>query len=103
MNDQIQIETQPFNGVDAIIDRMEKFPHEFFETGEHRSRWAFIFKDYFKDTMNESEKGRIFEAMKKVRKMEFEAMILKELFKEEKKEEQAALQQAKMAQNRYKA
>lgn len=82
-------ETQPFNGVDALIDRMKRFPHEFFEAGAERgsNRWSFIYKEYFKDVLSESEKGRIHEQLKIVRRMELDAMILKELFKEEKKEE----------------
>ncbi len=84
--------TEQFNGVDAIVDRMKRFPHEFFEAGSERSRWSFIYKDYFKDTMTEVEKGRIFEQLKVVRRMELDAMILKELFKEEKKEEDRGLE-----------
>lgn len=80
-------ETQPFSGVDALIDRMKQFPQEFFESGGERSRWSFIYKDYFKDVLTEVEKGRIHEQLKVVRRMELDAMILKELFKEEKKEE----------------
>lgn len=80
-------QTTTFSGVDAIVDRMKQFPHEFFEAGAERSRWAFIYKDYFKDSLTESEKGRIHEQLKIVRRMEFDAMVLKELFKEEQKEE----------------
>ncbi len=79
--------SEPFSGVDAVIDRMRQFPEEFFESGPERGRWAFIYKDYFKDAMSEIDKGRIFEAMKVVRRTEFDAMVLKELFKEEKKED----------------
>lgn len=80
-------DTQPFSGVDALIDRMKQFPHEFFESGGERGRWSFIYKEYFKDVLTEVEKGRIHEQLKIVRRMELDAMILKELFKEEKKEE----------------
>lgn len=74
--------TETFSGVDAIVDRMKRFPQEFFSTEE---RWRFIYKEYFKDMMTEGEKGRIHDAMKVVRRMEFDANVLKELFREEKK------------------
>ena len=76
-----------FNGVDALVERMKQFPQEFFEAGGERGRWSFMYKEYFKDVLSESEKGRIHEQLKVVRRMEFDAMDLKELFKEEKKEE----------------
>lgn len=80
---------QNFSGVDVIIERMKQFPQEFFESGVERGergRWSFIYKDYFRDAMTESEKGRILEQLKVVRRIEFDALVLKELFKEEKRE-----------------
>lgn len=80
-------EEKPFSGVDALIERMELYPEEFFENGEKRSRWSFMYKDYFRDAMTESEKGRIHEAVRKMRRMEFDATVLKELMREEVKYE----------------
>lgn len=94
--------TAQFSGVDAIIDRMKRFPQEFFESGPDRSRWSFIYKDYFKDSLTESEKGRIHEQLKIVRRMEFDAMVLKELFKEEKKQESDGEMMAFRTTGRYK-
>jgi hypothetical protein len=96
--------TEQFSGVDAVIDRMKRFPHEFFEAGPDRSRWAFIYKDYFKDSLTESEKGRIHEQLKIVRRMEFDAMVLKELFREERKDEaeETLTFQASQVRGRYK-
>ena len=79
-------EEKVFSGVDALIDRMELYPEEFFENGEKRSRWTFIYKDYFRDAMTEAEKGRIHEAVRKMRRLEFDATVLKELMKDEIKE-----------------
>jgi len=96
---------QNFSGVDVIIERMKQFPQEFFESGPERGRWAFIYKDYFRDAMTESEKGRILEQLKVVRRIEFDALVLKELFKEEKKAEgqmELPLDQAGLLQHRYK-
>lgn len=74
---------EKFSGVDTLIERMGTHPEEFFESSEKRGRWAFMYKDYFKDCMTESEKGRIHEALKRVRRLEFDAMVVKELMKEE--------------------
>ena len=79
-------EEKVFSGVDALIDRMELYPEEFFEGGEKRGRWAFMYKEYFRDAMTESEKGRIHEAVRKMRRLEFDATVLKELMKEESQE-----------------
>ena len=80
-------EEKVFSGVDALIDRMELYPEEFFENGAERSRWTFMYKDYFRDALTESEKGRIHEAVRKVRRLEFDATVLKELMKDEAPEE----------------
>ena len=78
---------EKFCGVDILIERMKTHPEEFFETGEKRGRWAFIYKDYFKDSLTESEKGRILESLRVVRRMEFDALIVKELMKDEQQEQ----------------
>ena len=74
---------EKFSGVDILVERMQTHPEEFFESGEKRGRWAFMYKDYFKDCMTESEKGRIHEALKRVRRLEFDALVVKELMKDE--------------------
>lgn len=79
-------EEKTFSGVDALIERMELYPEEFFENGEKRSRWTFMYKDYFRDALTEAEKGRIHEAVRKMRRLEFDATVLKELMKDEAKE-----------------
>ena len=71
-----------FSGVNTLIERMTTHPEEFFESGEKRGRWAFMYKDYFKDSMTESEKGRLHEALRTVRRLELDAMVLKELMKD---------------------
>jgi hypothetical protein len=76
-------EEKIFSGVDALIERMELYPEEFFENVDKRSRWAFMYKEYFRDAMTESEKGRIHEAVRKMRRLEFDATVLKELMKDE--------------------
>jgi hypothetical protein len=73
---------EKFCGVEVVLSRMKTHPEEFFESSA-KSRWGFIYKDYFRDSMTESEKGRIHEALKGVRRMEFDALVVKELMKEE--------------------
>jgi hypothetical protein len=92
-------EEKTFSGVDALIERMELYPEEFFESGEKRGRWAFMYKEYFRDAMTESEKGRIHEAVRKMRRMEFDATVLKELMKEETKEDETTANYMKDAKN----
>ena len=89
-------EEKVFSGVDALIDRMELYPEEFFENGDKRSRWTFMYKDYFRDALTESEKGRMHEAVRKMRRLEFDATVLKELMKDEIKESEEMEQGRKL-------
>ena len=82
-------EEKSFSGVDALIERMELYPEEFFESQDKRSRWSFMYKDYFRDALTESEKGRMHEAIRKMRRLEFDATVLKKLMKDEVKESEA--------------
>ncbi len=86
---------EKFCGVEVVLSRMKTHPEEFFESSA-KSRWGFIYKDYFRDSMTESEKGRIHEALKGVRRMEFDALVVKELMKEEQ-ETKAAVEAAGLA------
>jgi hypothetical protein len=95
-------EEKTFSGVDALIERMELYPEEFFESGEKRGRWAFMYKEYFRDAMTESEKGRIHEAVRKMRRMEFDATVLKELMKDEVKESEADMDMAEFGRKHTK-
>jgi hypothetical protein len=92
-------EEKSFSGVDALIERMELYPEEFFENGDKRSRWTFMYKDYFRDALTESEKGRIHEAVRKMRRLEFDATVLKELMKDEVKESETTVNYMKDAKN----
>jgi hypothetical protein len=74
------------SGVDAIVERMRTHPDEFFEYShgnDLKSRWRFMFKDYFRDAMTETEKGRLHEALKQIRRMEFDTLVVKELMRDE--------------------
>lgn len=76
------MDEQSFSGVETVLARMKTHPEEFFET-QTNGRWRFIFKDYFRDAMTETDKGRLHDALKQVRRMEFDATVLKELMREE--------------------
>lgn len=57
-------------GVQIILNRMESNPEEFF--GD-QAKWRWIFNENLREVMTEPEKAAIFEAMKKVRRLELTA------------------------------
>ena len=67
-------------GVETVIKRMETNPEEFFNEAD---KWRFIFKDKFREVLTEPEKGALHEALKEVRRKEFDTLVVKELLKEE--------------------
>ena len=70
-------------GVGIVLSRMDSHPEEFHADSD---KWKFIYKDYFRDAMNETEKGMIFDKIKKIRKDEFNQMVLQTLVPPEKDE-----------------
>jgi len=82
MNEEKEVFT---TGVDALIGRMQTHPEEFFGDS---GRWRFMYKEHFRDVMTESEKGRLHEALKVIRRMEFDSMVVKELMKDEREEQE---------------
>ena len=85
MNEEQEVFT---TGVDALIGRMQTHPEEFFGDS---GRWRFMYKEHFRDVMTESEKGRLHEALKVIRRMEFDSMVVKELMKDDKEQEELDL------------
>jgi hypothetical protein len=73
--------------VGIVLARMDTHPEEFFFNCD---KWKFIYKDYFRDAMSETEKGMIFDRIKKIRMSEFSGMVLTTLVEEsnEKQEEE---------------
>ena len=63
-------------GVGIVLARMDTHPEEFHANSD---KWKFIYKDYFRDAMNETEKGMIFDKIKQIRKNEFNQMVLQTL------------------------
>lgn len=63
-------------GVGIVLARMDSHPEEFHSDCD---KWKFIYKDYFRDAMSETEKGMIFDKIKKIRQQEFTQMVLQTL------------------------
>lgn len=66
--------------VQALVNRMKENPDEFFDPKE-KDRWAFIYKEQFREVLTEPEKAAIHTALRDVRRKEFETKILKEILK----------------------
>ena len=76
------------SGVQAIINRMASHPEEFFgDNSPQASRWNFIYKDNFKDIMTEPEKAAIYDALKVVRRQQFETLVMTTLLLQDQDEE----------------
>ena len=70
-------------GVRALIGRMESNPHEFYDDA---TKWRFLFGDKFREVMTEPEKGALHEALKHVRRKEFDQKVMRELLKDDMEE-----------------
>ena len=68
------------NGVQALINRMNTNPEEFFDPTKD-NEWSFIYKETFRDVMTEPEKAAIHTALKAVRRKEFESKVLKQILR----------------------
>jgi hypothetical protein len=81
--------------IGVVLARMDTHPEEFWGDCE---KWRFIYKDYFRDAMTETEKGMIFDKIKKIRREEFNQTVLNTLVppEEEQDEEYSAFGSAPM-------
>lgn len=68
------------SGVRTLVARMETNPEEFFGDA---TKWRFMFSANFREVLTEPEKGALHEALKEVRRKEFDTLVVKELMKEE--------------------
>lgn len=71
--------------VQALVNRMKENPDEFFDPKE-KDRWAFIYKEQFREVLTEHEKAAIHTALRNVRRKEFESKILKEILRVDEEE-----------------
>lgn len=67
------------DGIAIILKRMDTHPEEFY--GEEK-KWAFMYKEYFRDVMSESEKAAIHEKLKAIRKAELTQKVMHALMAE---------------------
>ena len=72
--------SQMCSGVRTLVARMESNPEEFFGDA---TKWRFMFSANFREVLTEPEKGALHEALKEVRRKEFDTLVVKELLKEE--------------------
>lgn len=73
-------------GVEALLSRMQTHPAEFYNDAP---KWHFIFKEKFREVLTEPEKGAIHEALKEVRRKEFDDHVMRTLLIVEDTEEAA--------------
>lgn len=66
-------------GVRALVGRMESNPSEFYGDAD---KWRFMFSANFRDVLTEPEKGALHEALKEVRRKEFDERVMRELLKD---------------------
>ena len=71
-------------GVQIILNRMESNPEEFF--GD-QAKWRWIFNENLREVMTEPEKAAIFEAMKKVRRLELTVKAVATVMPSEEEDE----------------
>lgn len=92
----ISVELSP--AVQTIVGRMQSNPEEFF--GE-ALKWAYIFKERFREILTETEKGAVFDALKIVRRMELGHLVMTSMLPElTEAEEKAQMKYA--TKDRYK-
>ena len=75
------------DGVAIILQRMTTHPEEFYNDSD---KWKFIYKDYYRDALTETEKGIIFDKMKAIRRSEFTTMVMGTMLKDIKMNEPEA-------------
>ena len=61
------------DGVSIVLSRMETHPEEFYAGND---RWKFIYSDYYRDSMTETEKGMIFDKLREIRRAELTARVM---------------------------
>ena len=66
--------------IDIVLARMETHPEEFY--GESQ-KWAFIYKEYFRDIMTENEKAALHTKLKAIRRAELTNKVMETITAEE--------------------
>jgi len=95
--------TEISDGVKILLGRMASHPEDFYGDA---LQWRFMFAEKFRDVLTEPEKGMIHEALKDLRRGEFDGLVVKAILRdeEEKREEEekvaAELEAKRRAQGR---
>ena len=76
------------NGVKILLERMASHPEDFHGDA---LQWRFMFAEKFRDVLTEPEKGMLHEALKELRRGEFDGLVLQAILRDE--EEKAAEEQ----------
>ena len=71
------------SGVEIILARMETHPDEFMFGNE---KWKFIYSDYYRDSLTETDKGALHDKLKKLRQEEFNHKVMATLARAEEDE-----------------
>ena len=87
------------NGVKILLGRMASHPEDFYGDA---LQWRFMFSEKFRDVLTEPEKGMIHEALKELRRGEFDGLVLQAILRdeEEKKEAEEKAAEAMRARER---
>ena len=73
------------SGIEIILARMETHPDEFMFGNE---KWKFIYSDYYRDSLTESDKGALHDKLKQLRQEEFNHKVMATLARPEEDEEE---------------
>lgn len=74
------------NGVKILLGRMASHPEDFYGDA---SQWRFMFSEKFRDVLTEPEKGMIHEALKELRRGEFNLLVLQAILRDEEEKKEA--------------
>jgi hypothetical protein len=77
--------TELSDGVKILLERMKTNPEDFYGDSLH---WRFMFAEKFRDVLTEPEKGMIHEALKNLRRVEFDGLVVATILRDD--EERAA-------------
>ena len=74
------------NGVKILLGRMASHPEDFYGDA---LQWRFMFAEKFRDVLTEPEKGMIHEALKELRRGEFDSLVLQAILRDEEEKKEA--------------
>ena len=78
--------TEISNGVKILLGRMASHPEDFYGDA---LQWRFMFSEKFRDVLTEPEKGMIHEALKNLRRGEFDGLVVQAILRDEEEKKEA--------------